>query len=77
MRLFRSCALMKRLTIAMGDELYTELVEYAADESKRKVRRLSLGEAARTLISAQLAEFGYERALGNPTSLSPTARKLK
>jgi hypothetical protein len=51
---------MKRLTISMDDDLYRSLLEYAADQSKRNVRRLSLGEAVRTLISIQLEGYGYD-----------------
>ena len=47
----------------MSDELYRDLLEYAADQSKRNVRRLSLGEAVRTLISIQLEGFGYSSTL--------------
>jgi len=57
---------MKRLTVAMSDELYKDLVEYAADQSKRNVRRLSLGEAMRTLTSVRLSELGYPREYTTP-----------
>ena len=50
---------MKRLTIAMSDELYARLLGYAADESKRKLKRLSLGETMRNLVSARLDELEY------------------
>ena len=51
---------MKRLTIAMNDELYGRLLGYAADQSKSKMRRLSLGETVRTLVSSRLDELGYD-----------------
>jgi len=50
---------VKRITIAMTDELYVRLLEFTADESKKKVRRLSLGNSIRTLISSKLDELGY------------------
>jgi hypothetical protein len=50
---------MKRLTIAMSEDLYARLLGYAADQSKSQLRRLSLGETVRTLISARLDELGY------------------
>jgi len=50
---------MKRLTIAMSDDLYARLLGYAADQSKSHLRRLSLGESMRDLVSARLDELGY------------------
>ena len=54
---------MKRLTIAMTDELYGRLLGYAADQSKSQMRRLSLGEVMRTLVAARLDELGYDMSL--------------
>ena len=51
---------MKRLTIAMSDDLYARLLGYAADESKSQLKRLSLGESVRSLITARLDELGYD-----------------
>jgi hypothetical protein len=51
---------MKRLTIAMSDELYGRLLGYAADQSKSQLKRFSLGETLRTLVSARLDELGYD-----------------
>lgn len=67
---------MKRLTIAMGDDLYASLVEFAAEESKRQVRRMSLGEAARTLILEQLNHKGHSPEIARPSPLEPTPRRL-
>jgi len=50
---------MKRLTIAMSDDLYARLLGYAADQSKSKLKRLSLGESMRDLVSARLDQLGY------------------
>jgi len=55
---------MKRVTIAMDDDLYKDLLDYAADQSKLNVRRLSIGEAVRSLISVQLNNIGYSRRSG-------------
>jgi hypothetical protein len=54
---------MKRLTIAMSEGLYGRLLGYAADQSKSKMKRLSLGETMRTLVSTRLDEIGYEMPL--------------
>jgi hypothetical protein len=54
---------MKRLTIAMSEDLYGRLLGYAADQSKQKMKRLSLGETLRTLVSTRLDEIGYEMPL--------------
>ena len=51
---------MRRLTIAMGEDLYARLLGYAADQSKSQVRRLSLGETVRTLVGDRLDELGYD-----------------
>ncbi len=52
---------MRRLTVALDDGLFGELLNYAADRSKQNVRRLSLGEAVRVLLSVQLAQAGYRQ----------------
>lgn len=62
---------MKRLTIAMSDGLYRRLLGYAADESKRHMRRLSLGETVRILITARLDELGYDLVPEEAPRLSP------
>jgi len=59
---------MKRVTIAMDDDLYKDLLGYAADQSKLNVRRLSIGEAVRTLINQQLEIIGYGRSTREETS---------
>ena len=50
---------MKRLTIAMSDDLYSRLLTFAADQSKSQLKRMSLGESVRDLVSARLEELGY------------------
>jgi hypothetical protein len=48
---------MKRLTIAMSDYLYGRLLVFAADQSKSQMKRLSLGETVRMLVSTRLDEI--------------------
>jgi hypothetical protein len=43
----------------MTDELYLALLEYSADESKKAVRKISLGKSMRSLMSSRLDELGY------------------
>jgi hypothetical protein len=50
---------VKRLTIAMTDELYLALLQYSADESRKAVRKVSLGKSMRILMSSRLDELGY------------------
>ncbi|HUK74559.1 MAG TPA: hypothetical protein VLU99_02115 [Nitrososphaerales archaeon] len=50
---------MKRLTIAMSDDLYARLLGFAADQSKSQLKRISLGESVRDLVTARLDELGY------------------
>jgi hypothetical protein len=50
---------VKRITIAMTDELYLALLEYSADESRKAVRKVSLGKSMRSLMSSRLDELGY------------------
>jgi predicted transcriptional regulator len=45
---------MKRVTIALDDEMYLSLLEYAAQRSKREMRRFSMGEAIRDLVASRL-----------------------
>lgn len=45
---------MKRVTIALDDEMYLSLLEYAAQRSKREMRRFSMGEAIRDLVASKL-----------------------
>jgi hypothetical protein len=62
---------MKRLTIAMNDELYARLLGFAADQSKSQLKRISLGESVRDLVSARLDELGYEMVHERVTSYPP------
>ncbi len=49
---------MKRVTIALDDEMYVALLEYAAERSKHDMRRFSMGKAIRDLVASQLATIG-------------------
>ncbi len=53
----------------MNDDLYLRLLQYVADESKRNVRRLSLGKALRTLVSSRLDQLGYQTNLQSEASV--------
>jgi hypothetical protein len=68
---------MKRITISMSDELYGDLLDYAADQSKKNVRRLSMGEAVRTLISIPLKELGYNRASFKAPQMNASTRQIR
>jgi len=52
---------MRRLTVALDDDLFGDLLNYAADRSKQNVRRVSLGEAVRVLLAVRLAQVGYRQ----------------
>jgi hypothetical protein len=43
----------------MTDELYLALLQYSADESRKAVRKVSLGKSMRSLMSSRLYELGY------------------
>jgi hypothetical protein len=58
-RLGPSSPLVKRITIAIPEELYATLLEFTADECKKKQRKLSLGNSIRTLMSSRLEQLGY------------------
>jgi len=45
----------------MSDELYLKLLEYTAEESKKEVRKLSLGNSIRSLMSSRLEQLGYRK----------------
>jgi hypothetical protein len=46
----------------MGGDLYARLLGYAADQSKSKLKRFSLGETVRSLVTSKLDELGYQMA---------------
>jgi hypothetical protein len=66
---------MKHITISISDELYGDMLDYAADQSKKNVRRLNMCEVMRTLIAAPLQEQGYRRALVNVPQMSSPPRQ--
>jgi hypothetical protein len=47
----------------MTDELYLALLEYSADESRKAVKKISLGRSMRTLMSTRLDELGYSESV--------------
>lgn len=44
----------RRLTVALDDETYVRLVDYAAAMSKERMGRFSLSEALRALVASAL-----------------------
>lgn len=65
---------MKRVTIALDDEMYLSLLEYTAQRSKREMRRFSMGEAIRDLVASKLETVGPAESTGQTkrvTRISP------
>ncbi len=47
---------MKKITVALEDQVYMALVDYVVERSKRDKTRLSVSDSARELISKALKE---------------------
>jgi hypothetical protein len=47
---------LKKITVAIEDRVYMQLIDYAAAKSKRMRSRFSVSECARELISKSLGE---------------------
>ncbi len=47
---------MKKITVALEDQVYIALIDYVAEKSKRDKSRLSVSDSARELISKALKE---------------------
>jgi hypothetical protein len=54
---------MKRITISIDDRLFSSLIDYTIDRSKKSVIRLSISKATMELLSRALASGGK---YGNP-----------
>jgi len=54
---------MKKITVALDDEVYIQLIDYVAAKSKKKKSRLSLSESASGLIAAGLSRPALEGEL--------------
>ncbi len=52
---------MKKITVALEDALYVELIDYIADKTKREKGRLSISDSARELIARALSAEAQER----------------
>ena len=50
---------MKRVTIALDDEVHASLVDYARDRSKNDLSPFNLSSAVRKLLAEKLGELGY------------------
>jgi hypothetical protein len=44
---------MKRISLLMNDDMYTSLLDYASVRSRTEIRRVSMGEIIRELISRE------------------------
>jgi predicted transcriptional regulator len=45
---------MKKITVAVDDDVYMKLVDYVAERSKKTKSRLSMSDSARELLSIAL-----------------------
>jgi hypothetical protein len=45
---------MKKITVALEDQVYMKLIDYVAAKSKKKKSRLSMSESASELIAKAL-----------------------
>ena len=50
---------MKRITISLDDEIYTSLIDYAADTCKQDLSRLSISKVLRDILASQLGQLNY------------------
>ncbi len=53
-------AAMKKITVALDDQIYLELVDYVAERGKRERGRLSVSDSAKELISRALRDASRE-----------------
>lgn len=54
---------MRKITVALDDEVYMSLIDYVAAKSKTKGSRLSVSSSANELISGALAHKQPEQEL--------------
>ncbi|MEM0287597.1 MAG: hypothetical protein QXG05_05465 [Nitrososphaerota archaeon] len=45
---------MRRITIVMDDQLYIQLINFAAEKSKQKMQPLSISDSIRELVRSVL-----------------------
>ena len=51
--------LMKRITISLDDDIYSSLIDYAAEVCKEDLSRLSVSRAMRSLLATELQRLNY------------------
>jgi predicted CopG family antitoxin len=68
---------MKRITITIDDEIYTSLVDYAAETCKEDLTRLSVSRAIRKLLASRLEELRYISISANQRGFDHGKRKSK
>jgi len=54
---------MRKITVALEDEVYIDLIDYVVTKSKRKGTRLSMSKSASELIAAALSNPPREEEL--------------
>ena len=52
---------MKKITVALDDQIYMELVDYVAEKSKRERGRMSVSDSAKELISKALRDSSNQK----------------
>lgn len=50
---------MKRITVSLDDEIYSSLIDYAADTCKQDLARLSISKVLRDILASQLGQLNY------------------
>lgn len=55
---------MRRITISIDDEVYSGVIDYAADNSKDDLVRFSMSRAIRKLLADRLQELEYYPSKG-------------
>ena len=55
---------MRRITISIDDEVYSSVIDYAADNSKDRLARFSMSRAIRNLLADRLRELDYYPSKG-------------
>jgi hypothetical protein len=50
---------MKRITVSLDDDIYSSLIDYAADSSKQDLARLSISKILRDILASQLGQLNY------------------
>jgi hypothetical protein len=62
---------LKRLSIAMGEELYDALAQYANRRGTQQMRRIELDEVVNHLLAIQLRVLGFYTQRDEPERILP------